>query len=198
MRLAFLVATLALSASAPALAQGESFGLGARMSLIRGDVDADTSAQRFTGGHVRARISPRSALEVALDMRTETNEAHTQRVRDYPVQASLLLFPVRTAFAPYVLGGAGWYNQRVEQLRDDKAVSSDSTRKFGWHGGFGAELRLGRHAGAHADYRYTFLRFGEDDSSTAGTASAEEGSGFSRFLPSYKGSMWTAGFTLYF
>jgi hypothetical protein len=197
MRVAILVAALSLTVPALASAQGEAFGLGARMSMIRADSSADVSAERFTGGHVRARISPRSALEVALDVRTQTSEDHTQRIRQYPLQASLLLFPFRSSFAPYVLGGGGWYNERIEQLEDDKAVSSAKTRDFGWHGGFGAELRLGRHAGAHADYRYTFLRFGEDDSA-AGTAAADGESGFSRFVPSHKGSMWTAGFTLYF
>jgi hypothetical protein len=198
MRLAFLVAALSVVAAGPALAQGEAFGLGARMSMVRADVDADASAERFTGGHIRARISPRSALEVALDMRTQTNEDHTRRIRQYPLQASLLLFPMKTSFAPYVLGGGGWYNERIEQLQDDKAVSSAKTREFGWHGGFGAELRLGRHAGAHADYRYTFLRFGDDETASGGTAAADGDSGFSRFVPSHQGSMWTAGFTLYF
>lgn len=197
MRSAFLVAALILSMCAPAMAQGEAFGLGARMSMVRADASSEASAERFTGGHIRARISPRSALEVALDVRTQTNEAHTQRIRQYPLQASLLLFPLRTSFAPYVLGGGGWYNQRVDQLEDDEAVSSEKTREFGWHGGFGAELRLGRHAGAHADYRYTFLRFGDDDDG-ADAASAEDDGGFSRFVPSHRGSMWTAGFTLYF
>jgi opacity protein-like surface antigen len=168
------------------------------MSMIRGDVEADTSAERFTGGHIRARLSPRTAIELALDRRTETNDAGTERVRESPLQASLLLFPIRSVFAPYVLGGGGWYTNRVETIENNKAVSSISTRKFGWHGGFGAELRLGRHAGAHADYRYTFLRFGDDETETAPAARADGESGLSRFLPSYGGSMWTAGLTIYF
>lgn len=196
MRKLLLGALLCLASGAPAYAQG--FGLGARLAMVRGDVDADTGAERFTGGHIRAHMSPRTALEVALDLRTQTNEAETERVRQYPVQASLLLFPVRSAFAPYVLGGGGWYTTRVETLEDDEVLESESTRKFGWHGGFGLELRMGRHAGAHADYRYTYLRFGKDEAGRAAAGGESVETGVSRFLPSYRGSMWTAGLTLYF
>jgi hypothetical protein len=188
---------LLLSIPVSASAQGQSFGIGGRFSMVRGDVQAETSAERFTGGQIRARLSPRTALELSMDVRTETNEALTQRVRELPIQASLLLFPARTVFAPYVLGGGGWYSHRFETLADSKTVASETTRDFGWHGGFGAELKLGAHAGAHADYRYTFLRFGDDVPIPEAPRTSGE-SGVSRFLPSYKGSMWTAGLTLYF
>ena len=189
---AALVLFIPLAAATPALAQ---FGVGGRLAMIRGDVSLDTNAERFTGGHIRAGISPRTAFELAVDVRTETDDALTRRVREYPLQASLLVFPVRAAIGPYVLGGGGWYTTRVEPLGGSGPTEAETTREFGWHGGFGAELRLGRHAGAHADYRYTFLRFGEDDEEDGAPAPRAGGS---RFLPSYRGSMWTAGLTLYF
>ena len=197
MRLAAATLIVALFALAPASASAQgAFGIGARMAMVRGDVDTDTSGERFTGGHIRARLSPRSALEVSLDLRSETNDAETERIREYPLQASLLLFPIRTVFAPYLLGGGGWYSTKVEALADNEPVpgSSVTSREFGWHGGVGAELRLGNHAGVHADYRYTFLKFGDDETETGAT----ESSGLSRLVPSYRGSMWTAGLTLYF
>ena len=157
--------------------------------MVRGDEDLDTDRERFLGGQFRFRLSPRTALEIALDRRSETNEAETVRVSEYPLQASLLLFPVRSVLSPYVLGGAGWYWHRQELLGGDEDVELVSTRDFGWHAGIGAELRLGSHAGLHGDYRYTFLDFGSDD---------EDESFLSGLLPSYKGSMWTAGLTFYF
>ena len=187
-------ALLFLLFPATALAQGQSFGIGGRFSFVRGDIDADTGAERFTGGQIRARLSPRTALEVALDVRTDTNDAMTERLRRYPLQASLLLYPVRSAISPYVLAGGGWYSQRLETLAGDETLTSETTREFGWHAGLGGELRLGRHAGAHADYRYTFLTFGDDDEE----GESESGFGLSRLLPSPRGSMWTAGLTLYF
>jgi opacity protein-like surface antigen len=180
-------ALLSLLAASPCAAQGAAFGLGGRLSMVRSDAQSDADALRFWGGQIRARLSPKTAIELSLDVRTEHNDALTERVRDLPVQASLLLYPASGAFSPYVLGGAGWYFHRVESLLNDDVVDSVTTHTFGWHGGFGAELRMGHHAGIHADYRYTFLHFGSD-----------EGESRRRFLPNYDGSMWTAGLTVYF
>jgi opacity protein-like surface antigen len=192
------------TAFVPSPCSAQGIGIGGRFAMVRGDVDADTGAERFTGGHVRAWLSPRTALEVSLDRRTQSNEPLTERVRDYPLQASLLLAPVRSTVSPYVLGGIGWYTHRVEQLAQQEAVDSTTTRRVGSHAGFGAEIRMGRHAAFHADYRYTFLRFGGADpikSDTIAGAVARShlsNSGGARFLPSYEGSMWTTGLTVYF
>lgn len=167
---------------------GQAFGIGGRMSMVRGDVAAGTSAERFLGGQLRMKLSPRSAVEVSLDRRTESSADLTERVVEIPLQGSLLLYPVRTTFSPYVLGGIGWYTHRVEQLTSGTAGSSETSRRMGYHAGIGGELKLGAHAGAHADYRYTFLKFGNDDDASL----------LSRVKPSYEGSMWTAGLTLYF
>lgn len=180
-----------LAASAPVSAQ--SFGIGGRFSFMKPDVDADVDSQRFTGGHIRAKLSPHTGLEVSLDMRSETDVSETVRTRNYPLQLSLLLFPVRSTFSPYVLGGGGWYTQKLELLAGEETLSSETVRDFGWHAGFGAELGLGKHVGVHADYRYTFLDFGGDDDDDEN----DEGL-FTRFLPSYRGSMWTTGLTVYF
>lgn len=190
---------LASLPAVPCRAQG--VGVGARFSFVRGDVQSDAASQRFTGGQIRAWVSKRTALELSLERRIEGNELLTERVRDYPLQASLLLFPVHSTFSPYVLGGMGWYTHRVEQLAGTAVTTSTTTRRAGSHAGFGAEMRLGRHAGLHADYRYTFLHFGADDSPTSGLTSSKPGllgSLGSSFLPSYEGSMWTAGLTVYF
>jgi opacity protein-like surface antigen len=186
-----LIGVVALLLCLPARAEAQSFGLGGRLGSIRSDVSSGAPGARFMGGHIRTRLSPRSALELGLDLRTTTSETLTERVREYPLQASLLLFPARANVAPYLLGGAGWYTRETQRLEDADWVTAESDRRFGWHGGFGAELRLGRHAAAHADYRYTLLRLRDE-------AGAAERSGFGRLLPSYQGSMWTAGLTVYF
>ena len=183
---AMFVSSLAFTA-VPCAAQG-AFGIGGRMSMVHADAHADTDALRFFGGQIRARLSAKTAVELSLDVRKETNEALTVRVRDMPIQASLLLFPVAGSFSPYILGGGGWYSHRVESLLNDDVLASNTTRDFGWHGGIGAELRLGSHAGIHADYRYTFLKFGGDEQKILGKS----------YLPGYTGSMWTAGATVYF
>ena len=40
----------------------------------------------------------------------------------------------------------------------------ETERKVGYHAGFGGELRVHRHVGLYGDYRYTFIRFGGEDS----------------------------------
>jgi hypothetical protein len=61
-------------------------------------------------------------------------------------------------------------------------------------------VRLGAHAAVHADYRYTFLRFGGDGASQASSGPSIPflGSLTDRLRVSHQGSMWTAGMTLYF
>ncbi len=169
-----------------------SFGIGPRMSMVRGDVAVDPApaAVRFLGGQIRAGLSPKAAIEISLDRHTENPDLTTQ-VRDYPLQGSLLLYLVRSTFSPYVLGGVGWYTHVVESTNAGQVVASDSTRKMGYHAGFGAEVKVGGHAGIHADYRYTMIHFG--DGTDPGTSTLA-----TRFKPSYDGSMWTAGFTFYF
>lgn len=177
----------------PVTSEAQSaFGFGYRLSKVKADARSEDDSVRFNGGQIRARLSPRTGLEASFDLRTETNEAETLRVRDMPLQVSLLLFPAAGAFAPYVLAGPGWYSQRVEILLADEVVSKETTRTFGWHGGFGAELRFGRHLGIHADYRYTSLHYGSDDDDDDDSSSGRW------FLPRYDGTMWTAGVTVYF
>jgi opacity protein-like surface antigen len=178
-----------LLGAAPCAAQG--IGLGARMSMVRGDVQADptVAAQRFLGGQLRARLSPKTSLEVSLERRTDSPDLAT-RVREYPLQGSLLFFPVHSTFSPYLLGGVGWYTHVVESLSAGQVVASASSRSMGYHAGFGAELKVGGHAGVHADYRYTQVHFGDPTAIDAGL--------LGRFKPSYDGSMWTAGITFYF
>jgi hypothetical protein len=195
-------ALAALLLTSPCFAQG-TFGLGARMSMVRGDVQADpaASAQRFTGGQIRARLSPKTSVEVSVDRRTQDSLDLTQRVRDYPLQGSLLLFPIHSTFSPYLLGGVGWYTHVVDTMAVGKVLASDSSRKMGYHGGFGAEMKMGRHAGVHADYRYTMVHFadGTTPEATPATGTGAGTTGLaSRFKPSYDGSMWTGGVTFYF
>jgi Outer membrane protein beta-barrel domain len=192
----FLFASITLAMATPCAAQG--FGIGMRLSMMNSDevIDSSDGSTRFTGGQVRLRGGDKIGFEVSLDRRSEKFELVNERVTDTPIQASMLLFPVKGSFSPFVLGGAGWYSHKIESL-DAAGPESVSNTKFGWHAGFGAELLMGRHAGLHADYRYTFLDFGGDDDKSG--ANADQNHSFvTSLLPSHNGSMWTAGLTIYF
>lgn len=190
----------ALLAGAPAFAQGGAVGVGVRVSLVRGDAAVVETADRYTGGFLRARLSPHSGLELALDYRSQVNADLTERLRDLPIQASWLVYPVRAAIAPYLLVGIGWYAQRVDVLADGVPVESRTARKVGYHAGLGGELRLGRRVGLHGDYRYTFIGLGSDEAGREPGAVPIPGlDGLQRRLGlSHKGSMWTWGATVYF
>jgi hypothetical protein len=184
-----------------ALAQS-AVGIGPRVTFVRGAEGSPDGSQRFSGGALRMG-SGRTAIELALDYRSATTGDLTERITDYPIQASLLLYPVRAKLAPYVVGGVGWYSQNVKRFSTagTTLLEEETTRKMGYHAGFGGELRLHRHVGFHGDYRYTFIRFG-DDNETAGGSSGSSIPGWIPFAQrlklSHEGSMFTWGATFYF
>lgn len=183
----------------PSRLEAQSFGIGPRFAFVRGDVNSDAST-RYSGGLLRLRPSPRTALEISLDYRNHLNESGTERIKDYPIQGSLLLYPVRATVSPYLLGGIGWYRQRVDTLADDLVVDSTTSSKTGYHAGIGSDLWFGRRATLHVDYRYTFIGRQNDDADAASGAVPVPGLGAlqDRLRLSHKGSMWTTGLTVYF
>jgi opacity protein-like surface antigen len=105
---------------------------------------------------------------------------------------SLLIYPSRRRLAPYLLGGYGIYTDTTDALGPTGLVlSSVTARKSGWHLGLGAEFFLTRHASFYADYRFRFVQFGSDASST-------EPLHVPGLTLSHQGSMWTSGLAFYF
>jgi hypothetical protein len=192
---------------APAQAQSGGFGIGPRITFVRGTADLPDGAQRFNGGAIRLG-SGKAALEIAMDFRSGVTGDLTERIKDYPIQGSLLIFPFRSRIAPYLVGGVGWYSQHVERLGPTQSVEeAETTRKMGYHGGFGAELRVHEHVGLYGDYRYTMIRFGDSDEEALQSGMSQEQSSSARpkWIPfaerlkmSHEGSMFTWGATFYF
>jgi hypothetical protein len=182
---AFVLGAL-LGTAMPVSAQG--FGVGTRLAWVKQDVDADADSVRFFGLHMRA-IGARSGFELSFDRHTESFELLNEKVIETPIQASLLMRLAQGSFAPYLLGGPGWYRRTVAPIEGPED-SGDSATEFGWHAGGGLEIIAGRRFGIHGDYRFTFLDFGGDDEEDEGIVG--------RLLPGHKGSMWTLGATFYF
>ncbi|MEW6320117.1 MAG: outer membrane beta-barrel protein [Acidobacteriota bacterium] len=191
--------------AAPALVHAQGVGVGPRLSFVRGDARSPDGSATFSGAGVRLG-SGTTALEVSIDYRSSLNDDLSQRIKDTPIQASLLVFPVRSTLSPYLLGGVGWFTQRIQQLGAGEAVLTDTTtRKMGYHAGLGAEIRIGRRIGVYGDYRYTFLRFGADQpgpvmaDARPGATSAPNLIPFGeRLRLSHQGSMWSWGLNVYF
>jgi Outer membrane protein beta-barrel domain len=197
-----LVAAMLVLAGVPGRAAAQAFGIGPRFSFVRGDAVATTPADRFMGGTMRMRTSPRVALEVAMDFRARQNEEGTLRVREVPVQGSLLLFFSKSVFRPYVLGGMGMYTEFTDQLSGaGLVVETTRTRKTGIHLGMGAEIFLSRHAALFADYRFRFVKFGgepDPDSQAINIPGSSFIPGLDNVKLSHHGSMWTGGMAFYF
>jgi hypothetical protein len=204
-RTAAALALLSVLVCLPSVSSAQVLGVGPRMSFVRPDPALGTASDRYSGGAVRLKTSPRTAIELAMDWRSTTSDDATVRISDYPFQASLMLYPVRAAVAPYLLGGVGWYSQRMEALSgpvDPVVLSQSTVRRMGYHGGFGGDLRLGARASLFADYRYTFIRFGDDGAGPEQGAGAfgipGAGSLMDRLRLSRDGSMWTGGIVINF
>ena len=196
-RIRFVIAVLASFGvlACATSATGQSFGVGPRLSFVRGDLQSNTPSTSFIGGSVRLVGSRHHAIELSLDFRTVYNDARTVRTRETPLQASLLLYPLRAAFAPYVVGGFGVYREILETLdAEEIALTSSRAQQMGWHLGGGLEVIVSRRIGFYGDYRFRFVRLGEpeDDEEPIDVPV------FGSVNLAHRGSMWTGGVTFYF
>jgi hypothetical protein len=181
-------------AALPGPAQAQGFGLGPRLSFVRGDYASATPSRDFLGGVIRMRSSRHVAFEVALDYRTQRSTDGLTRLRERPLQLSLILTPVRGRISPYLLGGFGFYSETVDTLSAaGLVVGSTSDRRTGIHLGAGAEITLSRGATFFADYRFRFVKFGSEAIDQPITIP-----GLGGVKLSHQGSLWTSGIALYF
>ena len=219
-RIGSVVLGLFFLAAAPADAQdGGAFGIGPRVTFQRGDEAVPgSSALRLLGGQLKLRLTPGTAIEVSADYESSIQEGLRQRVKSMPIQASLLVFPVKSMVAPYLLGGVGWYRQSITDAGPtSSAATTTSIREMGYHAGVGVEVRVKRIA-IHGDYRYNHIRFGGSGDAPAPAASTPASTpattgGMSpsvvSFVPglstiqeslkmSHQGSLWNWGVTFFF
>jgi hypothetical protein len=201
MRSLIISAVIVFAVPAVAFGQTSGFAIGPRVTFVRGSEDLPESSRRFIGAAMRLG-GGRAALEVAMDFRSSEEGPLNVEVRDYPIQASLLLFPVRARIAPYVLAGVGWYSQTVTRLvapTGQVEATEETTREMGWHAGLGAELRLHNRFGIYGDLRYTKLGFGRDDDDQDGDTNVPGWiPGASLLRLSHDGSTFVWGANIYF
>ena len=201
-RLTILLVLSALIAL-PAVASAQ-VGVGIRMASVSGLVTADGTEQPaerwYVGGQLRLRGS-RTGIELSIDRHTTEDPLLGVKTTRTPFQMSLLLFMTKSAIAPYLIGGIGWYSQKIESLNSAAPDVALSTREFGYHLGIGGEVRFGKHAAAHIDYRWTKVHFGNnsnDGTSNGGINIPGLGAITDKLGISSDGSMWTTGLTVYF
>ncbi len=112
----------------------------------------DGSSEWYGGAQVRLHPSHYFAIEGSADYRR--NDFNGTRVHSYPVQVSLLLYPLGTTrLAPFLLGGGGWYYTTV----DGPGNFDDTQNRFGAHAGGGLQLFVSRRISLDSTYRYIWL-----------------------------------------
>ncbi len=190
----------------PGVAGAQLLGIGPRFSLVRGDVVTSTPTLRFLGGTARLKTSSLISFEGSMDYRTTKSTDGAQRIREVPMQGSVLIYPIRAALAPYVLGGMGIYTRTYDVIAAGIVTQSARERKVGMHMGFGGEIRVMKRAVVYLDYRYRFVKFATDEPATTSTSTSASavskllGSvpGLSNLKVSHQGSMWTGGVAFVF
>lgn len=186
----------------PAAEAQAELGAGFRFAFLRNDTGTPEHPRtRLTGGMVRLFTGRRTAIEVSFDYRSHVSEDLTQKIRELPIQGSLLLYLFRSSVSPYILGGIGWYSESVDRLDGSAVRETTTARKVGYHAGLGGELQVHPRAVVHLDYRYTFIRLGAQPPGTTepgaipipGLMALQE-----KMKLSHEGSMWTTGITFFF
>ena len=104
---------------------------------------------------------------------------------------------MKGAFSPYLLGGVGWYKRKVEVIEGSDAESLSTTR-VRLARRRRRRVRLGKHAGIHGDYRYTFLDFGETTDDDVSGVRHRRGSPSARIPARLQGLDVDGGLTVYF
>lgn len=153
----------------PEKSRGGGFSIGPVGGFLKAR-DADEGTW-FAGAQARLRFLRILAAEAAITFhQNEYNDGDT-RVTQYPVQLSLMLFPLPNfPVSPYVVGGVGWYYTRIDYSGALSAIDNETDHWFGGHVGGGAELLPSRSISLFADFRYIFIDPKTDIQNVSGNA----------------------------
>ena len=118
--------------------------------------DADEGA--YMGGVAcRLKLIPVLGAEASINYRQEQYANGTVTVSSWPVMVTGLIYPI-----PIIYGdiGVGWYNLTFDYDQHKlPSFTDETTQKFGWHFGGGAEIPVGSIVKLTGDLRYVFLDY---------------------------------------
>jgi outer membrane protein W len=139
-------------------------GVGALGGISEGSDSAGSSF--FATALGLTRLTGAVGVELAAGYRQDrytgqsSDGSHELKVREIPVQLSLLFYLLPNArVQPYLLGGGGFYWVDVQDLGRDGVISVSSSQ-FGLHVGAGVDVRVATRLSLRADGRYVFLDVG--------------------------------------
>jgi opacity protein-like surface antigen len=194
-------AVLLATCGSPRVANAQTFGIGARLAIVKGAdspllTDTGKDRARFTGALARVKFG-RLALEGSMDQHTVEDDATGTTIKCYPIQASLLYYLSQTKRGLYILGGGGYYLQKLTLTDDNNELVESSAHSIGYHLGMGIELALSQHLTLFTDYRYTFSDAPTFEGITSSVLSRVGLHGDAEGIDT-KGSMWVTGVMIYF
>jgi opacity protein-like surface antigen len=194
-------AVLLMTVASPRFTSAQSIGVGARMAIVKGGdspllSDTGEDRARFTGALARVKVG-RLAVEGSVDQHTFEDDTTGATIKCYPIQASLIYYFSKTKRGLYVLGGAGYYLQKLSLTDDNDELVTSTAHSIGYHLGVGLELELSQHLTAFTDYRYTFADAPTFGGITSSVLSSVGLHGDAEGLNT-KGSMWVTGVMIYF
>lgn len=140
----------------PFSARSQTVGIGPHLGIQKAQ-DAQSS-NFLVGATVRMRMAPIFGLEGDIGYRQEKFGSGAVHVRDWPVTATALLYPLPVIYAG--LGG-GWYNTTLDyaDAYNRAGFADETTHQFGWHLAGGVELPASPQIKFFGDVRYVFLDY---------------------------------------
>ncbi|HMS82770.1 MAG TPA: outer membrane beta-barrel protein [Nitrospira sp.] len=125
------------------------FSIGGRATYF----DPKEGDDRWFGG-AQVRVHPIRYLAVEGSVDYRRNDFGDTRVHSYPVQGSLMIYPLGLKrISPFILGGGGWYFTTVT----GPGGFDDTQQRFGGHVGGGVQVFISNHISADASYRHIWL-----------------------------------------
>lgn len=134
------------------------FSIGGRATYF----DPKEGDDRWFGG-AQVRVHPIRYLAVEGSVDYRRNDFGDTRVHSYPVQGSLMIYPLGLKrISPFILGGGGWYFTTVT----GPGGFDDTQQRFGGHVGGGIQVFINNHISADASYRHIWLEKVESKSAS--------------------------------
>jgi opacity protein-like surface antigen len=170
-----VVLVLALVVASPAFADSSRvFGVGGFVGYTEAK-DADDGTHVF-GGDLSLRpldwvggLVEVGYREDDVEVRDRTGIVTDAEIELIPVLASVQIFPFGqqlSPFAPFALGGVGWYITRAEihgRVGEFEGSFVDHDVATGYHFGGGTDFNIGDHLTLTGDIRYVFLETDLED-----------------------------------
>jgi opacity protein-like surface antigen len=119
------------------------FGVGVGQTFLQGDM-------RYHGddrlGYDLMYVYTASlSFDFMANLHTQSHRTRNEKVRNSGLALGIKgRFYQYDNFAPFVVGGFGFYRPKVRRVVNDVLVSSEAKMTFGNHLGLGAELKLNR------------------------------------------------------